>query len=78
MSRKEHTLGQLHLPALAALHTTVLGLLSQLSHALLPHFAHRFPPPPGIRERIYNFEGVAYAHFEPRAYDGDMRWMENF
>jgi hypothetical protein len=38
----------------------------------------RFPPPAGIRERIYNFEGVAYAHFEPHAYDGDMRWMENF
>jgi hypothetical protein len=38
----------------------------------------RFPPPAGIRERIYNFEGVAYAHFEPHAFDGDMRWMENF
>lgn len=42
------------------------------------HTAHRSPPPPGIRERIYNFEGVAYAHFEPQAYEGDTRWMENF
>eukprot|EP00195_Chlamydomonas_chlamydogama_P010756 CAMPEP_0202906016 /NCGR_PEP_ID=MMETSP1392-20130828/37031_1 /ASSEMBLY_ACC=CAM_ASM_000868 /TAXON_ID=225041 /ORGANISM="Chlamydomonas chlamydogama, Strain SAG 11-48b" /LENGTH=1079 /DNA_ID=CAMNT_0049594355 /DNA_START=194 /DNA_END=3430 /DNA_ORIENTATION=- len=35
---------------------------------------HRYPPPPGIRERIYNFEGVAYANFDPKPYEGDTNW----
>ncbi|PNW77593.1 hypothetical protein CHLRE_10g443550v5 [Chlamydomonas reinhardtii] len=39
---------------------------------------HRYLPPPGIRERIYNFEGVAYAHFDPRSYEGDISWANNF
>ncbi|GIL79333.1 hypothetical protein Vretimale_16527 [Volvox reticuliferus] len=39
---------------------------------------HRYMAPPGIRERIYNFEGVAYAHFDPRAYEGDLSWANNF
>ncbi|KAG2485550.1 hypothetical protein HYH03_015717 [Edaphochlamys debaryana] len=39
---------------------------------------HRYLPPPGIRERIYNFEGVSYAQCDPRAYEGDMGWANNF
>lgn len=39
---------------------------------------HKLLPPTGIRERIYNFEGVLYAHFDPKPYDGDMAWANNF
>eukprot|EP00798_Chlamydomonas_sp_ICE-L_P004753 gene4753-34503_t len=39
---------------------------------------HRHPPPPGIRERIYNFEGVAYAHFDPKPYEAETAWINNF
>lgn len=39
---------------------------------------HKLMPPTGIRERIYNFEGVLYAHFDPKPYDGDMAWANNF
>lgn len=70
-------------------HTTILLFLLTGLESLKAHpwfgsinwdalLEHRFPPPPGIRERIYNFEGVAYAHFEPKPYEGDTRWMENF
>ncbi|KAJ9512342.1 hypothetical protein QJQ45_012886 [Haematococcus lacustris] len=35
--------------------------------------------PPGMRERIYNFEGVSFAHFEPRATTGsDLHWLDAF
>ncbi|GAX81252.1 hypothetical protein CEUSTIGMA_g8684.t1 [Chlamydomonas eustigma] len=39
---------------------------------------HRYAPPPGIRERIYNFEGVAYAHFDPQPCEADTAWMNAF
>ncbi|KAL6754679.1 phosphatase 2C and cyclic nucleotide-binding/kinase domain-containing protein-like protein [Haematococcus lacustris] len=40
---------------------------------------HRATTPPGMRERIYNFEGVSFAHFEPRATTGsDLHWLDAF
>ena len=44
----------------------------------LPWHTHRYPPPPGIRERIYNFEGVAYANFDPKPFEGDAGWINSF
>lgn len=38
----------------------------------------RQPPPPGMIERIDEFEGVAYARFEPPPYAGDVTWLEEF
>eukprot|EP00983_Pelagomonas_calceolata_P071273 1151160-Pelagomonas_calceolata.AAC.3 len=38
----------------------------------------RLPPPPGMLQRIDDFEGVAYARFEPPPYDGDLSWLEDF
>lgn len=38
----------------------------------------RFPTPPGIRERIYNFEGPPRTTFDPQPAEGDLMWVNGF
>ncbi len=40
--------------------------------------AHTQRPPSGIRERIYNFEGLDLTLVPMEPYDGDMSWAEHF
>mmetsp|Transcript_42463 Transcript_42463/g.127296 ORF Transcript_42463/g.127296 Transcript_42463/m.127296 type:complete len:1094 (-) Transcript_42463:580-3861(-) len=50
--------------------------LSGINWEALQH--HELPPPPGIRERMYNLDGLQNVPFRAEPYSGDANWIQGF